>query len=56
MVRRTLPGGGFGDLLGELLAWDERVVVRDRHGVEHAVERSAVVAGKPVPPAPERRR
>jgi hypothetical protein len=56
VVRHALPAGGTSDLLGVLLAWDEQVVVRDRSGVEHAVDRTAVVAGKPVPPAPERRR
>ena len=55
VVRRRLGEGTYGDLLGELLAWDERVVVRDRHGVEHVVDRADVVAGKPVPPAPARR-
>jgi len=55
VVRRRLAGGGLGDVLGTLLRFDELVVVRDRHGVEHAVARGDVVAGKPVPPAPARR-
>lgn len=55
VVRRRLDDGQYGDLLGELLAWGDRVVVRDRHGVEHAVDRADVVAGKRVPPAPARR-
>lgn len=56
VVRRRLPDEGLGDLLGELLRWDdEAVVVRDRHGVEHLVARADVVAGKRVPPAPARR-
>ncbi|CAN5211411.1 hypothetical protein BH24ACT10_BH24ACT10_16710 [soil metagenome] len=55
VVRRRLPDGRYGDLLGELLAWADDVIVRDRHGVEHAVDRADVVAGKTVPPAPARR-
>ncbi len=55
VVRRRLSDGQLGDLLGELLAWGDEVVLRDRHGVEHRVLGSDVVAGKPVPPAPERR-
>lgn len=55
VVRRRLADGQYGDVLGELRAWDEQVVVRDRHGVDHAVPRADVVAGKRVPPAPERR-
>ena len=55
VVRRRLPGGGYGDLLGELLSWSSTVRLRDRHGAEHAVERSDVVAGKRVPPPPARR-
>ena len=55
VVRRRLPDGKLGDLLGELLAWGAAVVVRDRHGVEHVGDRADVVAGKPVPPAPARR-
>ena len=56
VVRRRLPDGGSGDLLGELLAWGDEVVVRDRTGVEHTVARADVVAAKRVPPPPERRR
>ena len=55
VVRRRLPAGGTGDLLGELLAWSDVVVVRDRAGVEHAVDRADVVAAKRVPPPPARR-
>jgi GNAT superfamily N-acetyltransferase len=68
VVRRRLggpggarPGPRFTDLLGELLAWDEpdgagggRCRVLTRHG-EVSVALVDVVAGKPVPPAPERR-
>jgi hypothetical protein len=55
VVRRRLPEGGSGDLLGELVRWDEDVVVRDRSGVAHTVRRSDVVAAKRVPPPPVRR-
>ncbi|MGL5857166.1 MAG: GNAT family N-acetyltransferase [Angustibacter sp.] len=61
VVRRRLsdgaPGHRFGDLLGDLLAWDEPAGVarvRTRHGdVEVLI--ADVVAGKPVPPPPRRR-
>lgn len=55
VVRRRLPEGGYGDLLGELESWGEQVVLRDRQGVTHTVARADVVLGKRVPPAPERR-
>lgn len=56
VVRRRLPAGGRGDLLGVLERWDdELVVVRDRHGDTHDVRPADVVAGKRVPPAPPRR-
>ena len=57
VVRRRLPDGALGDLLGELLRWDDQAVeVRDRHGVAHTVATVDVVAAKRVPPAPPRRR
>ncbi len=56
VVRRRLPGGQSGDLLGELLRWDDStVVVRDRTGLAHEVARDDVVAAKRVPPPPARR-
>jgi hypothetical protein len=55
VVRRRLPEGGYGDLLGELVQWQADVVVRDRSGALHAVARTDVVAAKRVPPAPARR-
>ena len=56
-LRRRLPEGGMGDVLGDLLSWSDGVVrVRDRHGAEHAVDEDAVVAAKRVPPPPPRRR
>lgn len=57
VVRRRLPGGRYGDLLGELLAWDVAagtLRVSTRAG-EVSVAIADVVAGKPVPPAPTRR-
>ena len=55
VVRRRLPDGRLGDVLGELESWAAVVVVRDRHGVTHAIARDDVLLGKRVPPAPERR-
>jgi ribosomal protein S18 acetylase RimI-like enzyme len=56
VVRRTLPDGSAGDLLGELVAWGGgRLTVRTRDGREVVVEESAMLAGKPVPPPPVRR-
>ena len=56
VVRRRLPGGQSGDLLGELLRWDDTtVVVRDRDGRSHEIARVAVLAAKRVPPPPVRR-
>ena len=55
MVRRRLPEGGYGDVLGELESWADEVVVRDRHGAAHALARTDLVAGKRIPPAPARR-
>ena len=53
VVRRRLPEGGFGDVLGELLRWDDDVVVvRDRTGAERCCARVDVVAAKRVPPPP----
>jgi hypothetical protein len=56
VLRRRLPGGGLGDVLGELVRWDDlAVVVRDRNGVEQETARTDVVAAKTVPPPPVRR-
>jgi hypothetical protein len=55
-LRRRLAGGGMGDLLGELIEWRDGVVrLRDRHGVEHTVAETDVVAAKRIPPPPARR-
>jgi hypothetical protein len=55
-LRRTLPEGGYGDVLGELLSWDAVVRVQRRDGTVVEVPAADVVAAKKVPPAPERRR
>ena len=55
VVRRRLPEGGHGDLLGELVRWDDEVVVRDRSGALRSTSRGDVVAAKRVPPPPVRR-
>lgn len=55
-LRRRLPEGGMGDVLGQLLGWaDGRVLIQDRHGTTHEVAEDDVVAAKRVPPAPPRR-
>jgi GNAT superfamily N-acetyltransferase len=52
----VLPGGGYADVLGDLVAWaDGRLVVRIRSGDQVTVEEATVVAGKRVPPPPARR-
>ena len=53
-LRRTLPEGGYGDVLGELVSWHDVVVVETRHGTVE-VPADTVVAAKRVPPAPARR-
>ena len=55
-LRRRLPEGGFGDVLGELLSWDKQVQVQRRDGTVVTIDPATVVAAKRVPPAPERRR
>ncbi len=55
-VRRRLPEGGFGDVLGELVIWAEgSVVVRRRTGEIVRILEGDVVAAKRIPPAPARR-
>ena len=55
-LRRRLDEGGMGDLLGDLLSWQDGVVLlRDRHGTQHAVAEEVVVAAKRIPPPPPRR-
>ena len=55
MVRRRLPEGMYGDVLGELVSWGAEVTVRDRHGVTHVMPVDDVVAAKRIPPPPARR-
>jgi hypothetical protein len=56
-LRRRLPEGGLGDVLGVVEAWDEREVrLRTRDGTEVVVASADVVAAKRIPPPPERRR
>jgi hypothetical protein len=54
-LRRALPEGGYGDVLGQLLSWDELVRIERRDGVVVEIPSETVVAAKRVPPAPERR-
>jgi N-acetylglutamate synthase len=55
-VRRALAGGGFTDVLGVLVSWqDGRLRIRRADDEEVWVDESTVVAGRPVPPAPPRR-
>lgn len=53
-LRRALPEGGYGDVLGQLVSWTDTVVIETRHGIVE-VPSEAVVAAKRVPPAPSRR-
>lgn len=56
-VRRVLRDGrdGLGDVVGDLLAWDETgLSVRRRDGSVVAIAEADVVAAKVVPPAPPR--
>lgn len=55
VVRRRLPDGQYGDVLGHLEQWSDEVVVRDRHGELVRFPLTDVVLGKRVPPAPARR-
>jgi hypothetical protein len=55
-LRMTEPEGGFRDVLGVLLSWDDLVRVEKRDGTVEEIEPSRVVAAKRIPPPPERRR
>jgi hypothetical protein len=55
-VRRHLPEGGLGDVLGDLLEWADVVVIRRKDGSEVRLDPATIVAAKRVPPAPQRRR
>lgn len=53
-VRRVVPGG-VGDVVGDLLAWDDGVLaLRRRDGTVVSVPEADVVAAKVVPPPPPR--
>jgi hypothetical protein len=55
VVRRALPEGGLGDVLGDLLeVGDDGVLVGTRRGPVR-VAAADIVLGKRVPPAPPRR-
>jgi hypothetical protein len=55
-LRRVLPGGGYGDVLGIVQAWDETSVrLEKRDGTVVVVPVSSVVAAKRIPPPPARR-
>ena len=55
-LRRRLPDGPLGDVLGELERWaDGVVVVRRSDGERVEVAEADVVAVKRVPPPPPRR-
>ncbi|QSB04603.1 hypothetical protein [Natronoglycomyces albus] len=49
------PGRRFTDILGQLVAFDDTTLTIDRDGEQIIVERSHIVAGKPIPPKPTRR-
>ncbi|MGL4173518.1 MAG: hypothetical protein ACRCTR_05525 [Actinomycetota bacterium] len=61
VIRRRLPDGRFGDLLGDLLAWPDETGdhaaarIRTPHD-EVEVRLSDIVAGKRIPPPPPRRK
>lgn len=55
-LRRVLPEGGYGDVLGVVVRWDDTVVrVEKRDGTVVEVPVASVVAAKRVPPPPARR-
>jgi hypothetical protein len=56
-LRRVLPEGGLGDVLGVVLSWDEALVrVEKSDGTVVEVAPADVVAAKRIPPPPVRRR
>ena len=58
-IRRELTDGrdGLGDVIGEIVSWSDGVIVlRRRDGELVEVAENTVVAGKRVPPQPERAR
>ncbi|MFW6597188.1 hypothetical protein ACQBAU_05330 [Propionibacteriaceae bacterium Y2011] len=56
VVRHRIPDGRATDVLGILQAFGEDdLVVTDRHGHDHVVRLTDIVAAKPIPPPPPRR-
>jgi hypothetical protein len=56
-LRRRLPDGGYGDVLGDLMSWSDGVVIIVRRdGSQVTVAEDDVVAAKRIPPPPVRRR
>ena len=52
-VRRRLPDGLYGDVLGDLLSWvDGTVRIRRRDDTVVEVAEADVVAAKKIPPPP----
>lgn len=52
-LRRRLPEGGLGDVLGQLLSWQDGVVtLRRRDDVVVTVQEADVVAAKRIGPPP----
>lgn len=55
-VRRRLPEGGYGDVLGMLVSWtDDVLTVERRDGTSVTIAAADVVAAKKIPPPPARR-
>lgn len=56
-LRRVLPEGGYGDIIGVVLTWDETLArLEKRDGTVVELDPATVVASRQVPPPPERRR
>ena len=55
-LRRSLPEGGYADVLGMLLSWADGLVrIERRDGSIVEVDAAAVVAAKRIGPPPARR-
>jgi hypothetical protein len=55
-IRRKLPEGGLGDVLGQLVSWSEGLLtVERRDGTKVTIAEQDVVAAKRIPPPPARR-
>ncbi|HUR14303.1 MAG TPA: ferrous iron transport protein A [Mycobacteriales bacterium] len=55
-LRRVLREGGYGDVLGVVISWDDTSVrIEKRDGSVVEVASADVVAAKRVPPPPPRR-